>query len=188
MESSIRNQNSEKHSWEHPSGGAEALPSPEEVENLRKSKRKLRNEDGVETSQAPKKVAEANEDVNGATQPRRLYVSMVKGSDFVYELSLHYKDDTDSSDSEVDSDYESDFEYSDVEAETKGSVNWKARRMISIRRVIKDEDGYPNLTMNRAEKLSLKKHWKKTLIVKLLSRRIGFAVLHKRLNSTWEKE
>ncbi|MED6206506.1 hypothetical protein PIB30_027448 [Stylosanthes scabra] len=70
---------------------------------------------------------------------------MVKGSDFVYEP---YSEDEEEDDSNEDSR----FEYSDDEGEVRGSEGWKERRRIARRKVVIDEDGHPNLIMNRAER------------------------------------
>ncbi|MED6222714.1 hypothetical protein PIB30_067025 [Stylosanthes scabra] len=131
--------------------GVEVPPSPEEVNNLRRNKHKLCNEDGVETAPTSKKPTEAPEEGHGATPPRRSYVSMVKGLDYVYELSSDSEGEEESSDTEVDSNYEFEFEYSNIDGEVKGSVNWKARRMIPRRRVVKGEDDCLNLVMNKAK-------------------------------------
>ncbi|MED6148995.1 hypothetical protein PIB30_058228 [Stylosanthes scabra] len=104
-------------------------PTAEEVDNLRWSKRKLRNEEeGHEESQT--KRGPKTQQSSGSRQPvaegqgRRSYVSMVKGPDFVYDT-----DTTDESESEgEDSKEESEFEYSDMEGADPKSAAWKIKR------------------------------------------------------------
>ncbi|MED6113670.1 hypothetical protein PIB30_073000 [Stylosanthes scabra] len=108
------------------SDGGERPISAEEADNLRRSKRKIRNDDGAEAAQVNKKPNETLDDGKEHPPIRRSYASMFKGLDFVYSMSSDSKDEDDSSDSKVDSDYGTDFEYSDREDEVRGSVNWKA--------------------------------------------------------------
>ncbi|RYR76834.1 hypothetical protein Ahy_A01g001365 [Arachis hypogaea] len=111
---------------------------------------------------------------------------MVKGPDFIYESDS--EDEEENMQEEEDSEVESEFEYSDREEEVLGSEEWKARRELPKRKIVWDEEGCPNLILNRAEQHRLNKMWEHTLIIKLLGRRIGYGVLKKRLESMWIKE
>ncbi|XP_072060392.1 uncharacterized protein [Arachis hypogaea] len=114
---------------------------------------------------------------------------MVKDLDFTYEEDMESKDEEGKlSDEDDEADPDSGFEYSKKEDEVQESEDWRARRMLSKRKIIWDEDGYPNLIINKVEQKMLNKFWSHTLIVKLLGRRIGYGVLKKRLDSLWSKE
>ncbi|MED6174713.1 hypothetical protein PIB30_071678 [Stylosanthes scabra] len=103
--------------------GVEAPPSAEEADNLRSSKRKLRTDEENKHNPTPRRNGGTESEENAGPQPKRSYVSMVKGPDFVYIPDSSSEEEDESSDSEVDSDYESDFEYSDKEGENPGSSN-----------------------------------------------------------------
>ncbi|MED6127492.1 hypothetical protein PIB30_088582 [Stylosanthes scabra] len=89
--------------------------STEEADNLRRSKKRLRNDDGTEATQVGKKPNESHEEEKENQPHQRSYASMFKDSDFVYSMSFDSEEEDDSLESEVDSDYENDFEYSDRE-------------------------------------------------------------------------
>ncbi|XP_015970876.1 uncharacterized protein LOC107494331 [Arachis duranensis] len=169
----------------------EEPPSAEEIDNLRRSKRKLRSEDGQENAFQAQRVMEAaspneKKKIPEEPQPKRSYVSMVKGPDFIYESDS--EDEEENMEEEEDSEVESEFEYSDREEEVPGSEEWKARRELPKRKIVWDEEGCPNLILNRAEQHRLNKMWEHTLIIKFLGRRTGYGVLKKRLESMWIKE
>ncbi|MED6173929.1 hypothetical protein PIB30_064326 [Stylosanthes scabra] len=117
-------------------------PSAKEADNLKRSKRKLRNDDDEDTSNLNRKLfdkAEGEDSPKHAHPGRRSYAK---------------------------------YEYSENEGETPSEFQRKMRRTIPRRKIVLDEEGCPNLIINFAEQARLNKYWKHTLIVKLMGRRI----------------
>ncbi|MED6143688.1 hypothetical protein PIB30_008330 [Stylosanthes scabra] len=127
-----------------------------------------------------------NENELEGTTVKRSYVSMVKGSDFVFHSES--EDEDYSSEEMSESEEESEFEYSDEEGIKPGTEEWEDKRLIPRRKVVWDEEGTPTLMLNKAEQRRLNSYWCNTLIVKLMGRRIGYGVLKKRLDTMWGKE
>ncbi|KAL4328162.1 hypothetical protein S83_042438 [Arachis hypogaea] len=82
---------------------------------------------------------------------------MVKGPDFVYEEETNSEEDKDVMSDEDEADSELEYEYSEREGEVEESEGWRARRVLSNRKIVWDEDGYPNLIINKVKQRRLNK-------------------------------
>ncbi|XLS71846.1 hypothetical protein HN51_028711, partial [Arachis hypogaea] len=74
---------------------------------------------------------------------------MVKGPDFVYEEEIDSEEDKDVMSDEDEADSESEYEYSDKAGKVEGSEGWRAKRVLSNRKIVWDEDGETNTKASR---------------------------------------